>query len=235
MAKHTLPPLPYDVSALEPYIDARTLELHHDHHHASYVKSLNIIVESTPALADKNAVWLLANASKVPEKFRAAIRFNAGGHVNHSLLWRTMSPGGGGLPNGALADAINQSFYSFENFKAKFEKIANQVLGPGWIWLVQERYGDKRLKILTTNGHDNPISQGYLPLLVNDLWEHAYYLKHENRRADYLHHWWSVVHWEEVAERLAQSQEAFTSTRAMNDLLFDSDVVSTPVLLQALK
>lgn len=203
---HLLPPLTYDTSALEPHIDARTMTLHHDMHHAGYVKALNLLLESAPeALQGKTATWLLLNLRQVPENMRVAVRHSAGGHLNHSLLWMAMSPGGGGAPSGPLAEAITDSFGSFDQFKTQFEKAGSALFGSGWVWLVKSRNGDNRLQVITTAGHDNPLMQGYFPLLVNDVWEHAYYLKHENRRPEYLKTWWPVVNWNEAALRLERA------------------------------
>lgn len=198
--KHQLPPLPYEASALEPHIDARTVTLHHDMHHATYVKTLNETLESAPDLQGKSADWLLLNLSQVPEKIRTAVRNNGGGHVNHSLLWKAMAPGDSGRPTGSLAEAINQAFGSFEKFKTRFDEAGAKLFGSGWVWLVKAKDGDK-LQVLTTTGHDNPIMQGHFPILLNDVWEHAYYLKHENRRPEYLKGWWSVVNWKEAQRR----------------------------------
>ena len=203
--KHLLPPLPYEPAALEPYIDARTMMLHHDKHHASYVASLNLALEKFPELQESKAFWLLLNLSKVPEKIRAAVRHSAGGHVNHSLFWRAMSPTGGGAPTGLLAEAIKRDFGGFEAFKARFDDAGAKLFGSGWVWLARAQQDGGRLEVTTTSGHDNPLMQGHFPLLVNDVWEHAYYLKHENRRADYLNGWWSVVNWEEAAGRFEHS------------------------------
>jgi Fe-Mn family superoxide dismutase len=212
MKQHLLPPLPYEASALEPYVDMRTMVLHHDMHHAAYVKALNFALESAPTLPQGgSADWLLLNLIKVPEKIRTAVCHNAGGHVNHSLLWRAMSPDGGGAPSGPLAEAIDRAYGCFDKFKAEFEEAAGKLFGSGWIWLVQAQHGDGKLKILTTSGHDNPLVEGYYPLIVNDLWEHAYYLKHENRRNEYLHGWWSVVNWQEAARRFERFQDASSS------------------------
>ncbi len=209
MKQHLLPPLPYAASALEPHIDTRTMLVHHDLHHASYVEALNRALQAAPTLPQgKSADWLLLNLIKVPENIRTAVRRNAGGHVNHSLLWRAMSPRGGGAPCGPLAAAIDSAFGSFEKFKDKFEKLASELFGAGWIWLVQSQQGDLKLKILTTSGHDNPMADGYCPILVNDVWEHAYYLKHENRRLEYLQGWWSVVDWQEAARRFERAQDS---------------------------
>jgi Fe-Mn family superoxide dismutase len=203
--KHLLPPLPYAHAALEPHIDARTMMLHHDKHHASYVANLNSALEKVPELQGRTATWLLLNPGKVPEKIRAAVRQNAGGHVNHSLFWRAMSPTGGGTPVGLLADAIKRDFGSFEAFKVRFDDAGAKLFGSGWVWLARAQQEGGKLQLTTTSGHDSPLMQGQFPLLVNDVWEHAYYLKHENRRADYLKGWWSVVNWEEAAGRFEQS------------------------------
>jgi Fe-Mn family superoxide dismutase len=203
--KHLLPALPYDHAALEPHIDARTMTLHHDMHHASYVTNLNSALEKYPALREYSALWLLLNPGKIPEDVKASVRNNAGGHVNHSMLWRAMSPDGGGEPTAALADAIKRDFGSFEKFKAKFDEAGTKQFGSGWVWLVRAQQDGGELKVLTTSGHANPLMEGHFPLLVNDVWEHAYYLKHENRRADYLKGWWPVVNWQEAARRFELS------------------------------
>jgi len=205
VSKHLLSPLPYDYAALEPHIDAHTMMLHHDKHHAAYVASLNTALEKFPELHKRTALWLLLNLSKVPEAIRTAVHNNAGGHVNHSLLWRVMSPKGGGVPKGALADAIARDFGSVEQFKTRFAEAGAKLFGSGWVWLAREQKDGGRLQVYTTSGHDNPLMQGHFPLLVNDVWEHAYYLQYENRRADYLNGWWPVVNWEEVARRFERS------------------------------
>lgn len=185
--KHLLPVLPYSASALEPHIDARAMSVHHDMHHAAYVKALNEALASAPeSLHDKSPEWLLLNLAKVPENIRTTVRNNAGGHLNHSLFWRSMSPDGGGAPSGALADAIDQAFGSFEALKTRFDKAGAEHFRSGWIWLVKAQHGHATLQVLTTPGHDTPLTQGYVPLLLNDVWDHAYYLKQENRRPDYL-------------------------------------------------
>ena len=205
LLRHLLPALPYDPAALEPHIDARTVTLHHDKHHASYVEKLNAALEKYPKLHERSAIWLLQNLGQVPEEARTAVRNNAGGHVNHSMLWRAMTPGGGGEPAGALADAINRDFGGVDKFKARFDEAGGKLFGSGWIWLVSTQQDGGKLQVVTTSGHGTPLTQGDFPLLVNDVWEHAYYLKHENRRADYLHNWWSVVNWREAEGRLARS------------------------------
>ena len=200
-ARHVLPALPYAASALEPHIDARTMTLHHDMHHAAYVEALNLALQSAPeSVRKESADWLLLNLDKVPEGIRMAVRNNAGGHVNHSLLWQCMAPDGGVPPSGPLGEAISRSFGSFDEFRIRFEEAGNKLFGSGWVWLVRSKDGDGMLQVITTSGHDNPLADALYPLLVNDVWEHAYYLKHENRRADYLKGWWSVANWK-VAER----------------------------------
>jgi Fe-Mn family superoxide dismutase len=199
--KHLLPPLPYGHAALEPYIDARTMTLHHDKHHASYVEKLNAALEKYPDLHKRSAIWLLLNLDQVPEEARTAVRNNAGGHVNHSMLWRAMSPDGGGEPTGALAEMIKRNFGSFEKFKVQFDDAGEKLFGSGWVWLARAQQEGGKLEVFTTSGHGNPLMQGHFPLLVNDVWEHAYYLKHENRRGDYLKGWWSIANWQEAARR----------------------------------
>jgi Fe-Mn family superoxide dismutase len=205
--KHLLPPLSYGYAALEPHIDAHTMMLHHDKHHASYVTNLNSALEDFPALQERTASWLLLNLGGVPEKIRMAVRHNAGGHINHSLFWRAMSPMGDGAPTGLFADAIRRDFGNFEQFKARFDDAGAKLFGSGWVWLVRMQQDGGKLEVTTTSGHDNPLTQGHFPLLVNDVWEHAYYLKYENRRADYLKGWWSVVNWEEAAGRFERSDQ----------------------------
>lgn len=206
--KHLLPSLPYNHAALEPHIDARTMMLHHDKHHASYVEKLNAALEAFPELQERTALWLLLNLGKVPEKIRAAVHNNAGGHVNHSLMWRAMSPPDGDTPPGPLAVAIDRDFGSFDRFKDRFADAGAKLFGSGWVWLVTQAHEGGRLQVCTTSGHDNPLMQGLFPVLVNDVWEHAYYLKYENRRADYLKNWWPVVNWKEAARRYAHSDRS---------------------------
>ncbi|MEO8302694.1 MAG: superoxide dismutase [Betaproteobacteria bacterium] len=201
---HVLPPLPYAYSALEPCIDAHTMTLHHDKHHASYVEKLNAALAPYAELRRRSAAWLLVNGDSVPELVRAAVQNNAGGHLNHSFFWQSMSPAGGAGPSGPLAVAIDRAFGSFDTFKAHFVEAGAKVFGSGWVWLVasnKKRTDGSDLEIVTTSGHDNPIRQAKRPLLVNDVWEHAYYLKYENRRPDYLTSWWPIVNWKEVARR----------------------------------
>ncbi|MEK6243976.1 MAG: superoxide dismutase [Pseudomonadota bacterium] len=203
---HLLPALPYSHAALEPHIDARTMTLHHGKHHASYVENLNSALKKFPQLRERTAIWLLLNPGKIPEEAQAAVRNNAGGHVNHSMLWRAMSPAGGRAPTGALADAIKRDFGGLEKFKTRFDEAGEKLFGSGWVWLARTQQEGGKLEVLTTSGHGNPLAQGHFPLLVNDVWEHAYYLKHENRRAAYLKGWWSVVNWPEAARRLESSE-----------------------------
>jgi superoxide dismutase, Fe-Mn family len=206
--RHLLPPLPYDAAALEPHIDAQTMRLHHGQHHASYVANLNSALEESPELHERTALWLLLNLSRLPQKIRTTVRNNAGGHVNHSLFWRAMSPASGGTLVGPLADAIKRDFGSLEQFKLRFADTGAKLFGSGWVWLVRTPRDGGRLAISTTSGHDNPMMQDHFPILLNDVWEHAYYLKHENRRADYLKSWWAVVNWPEAARRFERSDQS---------------------------
>jgi len=205
---HTLPILPYAIDALEPHIDALTMQLHHDKHHAGYVDNLNKALAAYPNLQNTTAGWLLQHLDELPSAIRKSVRQNAGGHLNHSQFWCAMTPNGGGVPGGALADAIARDFGGIDSFKAAFEAAAMAVFGSGWVWLVREQRDGGMLKVMTTKGHDNPITQGHFPLLMNDVWEHAYYLKHHNRRADYLREWWVIVNWAEAARRYERSDGA---------------------------
>lgn len=200
---HELPPLTYPFNALEPHIDARTMEIHHDKHHAAYVNNLNNAIKGNAGLESKSAEELIKNLSAVPEGIRNAVRNNAGGHVNHTAFWITMTPGGAKAPTGQLADAINSTFGSLDEFKAKFEAAGVARFGSGWAWLVVSGGGTKELLIVSTPNQDNPISEGHTPILGNDVWEHAYYLNYQNRRPDYLKAWWNVVNWDVVAKRYA--------------------------------
>lgn len=207
--KHILPPLPYDYAALEPHIDARTMSLHYSKHHASYVESLNSALADFPEVQKRTALWLLLNSSKVPKEIRTVVRNNVGGHLNHSLFWRSMCPAAGGTPTGQLADAINHDFGSLERFKSQFNEAGAKLFGSGWVWLARTRPDEGGgLQVYTTSGHDNPLIRGHWPVLVNDVWEHAYYLKYENRRADYLNAWWSIVNWEAIALRFDRSEHS---------------------------
>ena len=199
-APFELPPLPYDYSALEPHIDTETMHLHHDKHHAAYVNNLNKAIEKFPALKNKSLTDLLKNLDQVPTEIRTTVRNNAGGHYNHSMYWMTMSPKGGGQPTGKLATAIQQSFGGFEQFKTAFEEAGASRFGSGWVWLVKSNSG--KLVITTTPNQDAPLAEG-TPVLGNDVWEHAYYLKYRNRRPEYQKAWWNVVNWTEVARRFS--------------------------------
>lgn len=201
--EHLLPALPYDTAALEPHIDAQTMELHHGKHHASYVAKLNAALESLPGLRERSAIWLLCNLEKVPEAARTSVRNNAGGHVNHSMYWRAMSAAGGGAPAGPLADALRRDFGTVQKFKTEFDAAGAKLFGSGWVWLARSRGEGGKLVVLTTAGHDNPLMQDMIPILVNDVWEHAYYLKHQNRRPAYLEGWWQVADWREAERRFA--------------------------------
>jgi Fe-Mn family superoxide dismutase len=196
---YTLPPLPYPTNALEPHIDAQTMEIHHGKHHNAYVTNLNAALEKAPELAGKSLDDLLRNLNSVPESVRTAVRNNGGGHWNHSQFWKTMAPNAGGAPTGKLAAAIDAAFGGFEKFKEAFNAAGAARFGSGWVWLVNE--GGK-LAIMSTPNQDNPLMDGKpAPLLGNDVWEHAYYLKYQNRRPDYLKAWWNTVNWDEVAKR----------------------------------
>ena len=192
-----VPPLPYAPDALEPHIDAQTMSLHHDKHHQAYVDKLNAALEGTEH-ADKPIEEIIANLDAIPEDKRGPVRNNGGGHLNHSMFWSTMSPDGGGEPDGDLAAAIDAAFGSFDDFKERFEAAGVGQFGSGWAWLVVD---GGSLAVTSTPNQDNPISQGKTPLLGNDVWEHAYYLKYQNRRPEYLKAWWNTVDWSEVARR----------------------------------
>jgi Fe-Mn family superoxide dismutase len=196
---HSLPSLPYDVAALEPHIDTQTMQIHHGKHHAAYVNNLNAALEKHPALASKSVEDLVANLSAVPEEIRTAVRNNGGGHVNHTMFWQIMGPGKGGAPTGAIADAIGGAFGSFDSFKEQMNKAGVGRFGSGWAWLVSS--GGK-LSIESTANQDSPLMDGKKAILGIDVWEHAYYLKYQNRRPDYLAAWWNVVNWDEVNKRL---------------------------------
>ena len=201
---HEVPPLPYDYAALEPTIDSQTMHLHHDKHHLAYVTNLNAALEKAPELQGKPAEELLKNLNAVPEAIRTAVRNNGGGHVNHTMFWKIMGPNAGGQPAGEIADAINSTFGDFNTFKEKFNDAGVKQFGSGWAWLVKG--SDGKLAITSTPNQDNPISNGQFPILGNDVWEHAYYLKYQNRRADYLKEWWNVVNWTEVNRRLKEGK-----------------------------
>jgi len=196
-----LPPPPYPTDALEPHIDARTMEIHHDKHHAAYVANLNKAVADFPELGTKSVEELLKDLNAVPEKARTAVRNQGGGDYNHTLFWQMMKKGGGGEPKGDLGQALEKSFGNFDGFKTKFTDTATKVFGSGWAWLVLDV---KDLKIEPGPNQDSPISQGKQPLLGIDVWEHAYYLKYQNRRPEYIAAWFNVINWDFVAERYAK-------------------------------
>ncbi|MHC4338978.1 MAG: superoxide dismutase [Planctomycetota bacterium] len=199
---HELPPLPYAFDALEPHIDARTMEIHHGKHHNAYVTNLNKALETHPELQDKPLEALIADLTRLPDDIRTAVRNNGGGHWNHSLFWTVMGPGKGGAPSGPLADAIASSFGGFDGFKDLFAKAAATRFGSGWAWLIAS--GGK-LEVSSSPNQDNPIMEGKTPILGLDVWEHAYYLNYQNRRPDYIAAWWNVVDWGAVAARFADA------------------------------
>jgi Fe-Mn family superoxide dismutase len=194
---YEVPPLPYDYNALEPHIDEATMKLHHDKHHQAYVDKVNAALEGTE-WADKPIDEVLQNLDSLPSDKQGPVRNNGGGHANHTFFWGIMSPDGGGEPDGALADAINDAFGSFDDFKTEFKNAGVNRFGSGWAWLIHDGSG---LKVTSTPNQDTPVSEGHTVLLGNDVWEHAYYLKYQNRRPDYLDAWWNVVNWAEVAKR----------------------------------
>jgi Fe-Mn family superoxide dismutase len=194
---YEVPPLPYDYDALEPHIDEATMRVHHDKHHQAYVDKVNAALEGTD-WADRPIEEVIRDLSKVPEAKRTAVRNNGGGHYNHTLFWESMSPDGGGQPDGELADAIGSAFGSFDDFKAAVKDAGVNQFGSGWSWLVHDGSG---LAVVSSANQDNPLSDGKTPLLGVDVWEHAYYLKYQNRRPDYIDAWWNTVDWGAVAER----------------------------------
>ena len=196
---HQLPSLPYDAAALEPHIDAQTMQIHHGKHHAAYVNNLNTALEKHPALQDKSVEDLIKGLASVPEDIRTAVRNNGGGHVNHTMFWEIMGPGKGGAPNGAIAEAITATFGGFDAFKEQINKAGVGRFGSGWAWLVES---GGTLSIESTANQDNPLMDGKRPVLGIDVWEHAYYLKYQNRRPDYLAAWWNVINWDAVNKRL---------------------------------
>jgi superoxide dismutase, Fe-Mn family len=197
--KFTLPPLPYAYNALEPYIDARTMEFHHDKHHAAYVKNLNTALEKYPKLQDKSIEDLLRNIDSIPEAIRATIKNNGGGHANHTMYWEIMGPKAGGEPTGKLADEIVTTFSSFTAFQNAFNEAGTKRFGSGWAWLVRTKEG--KLQVTSTANQDSPLMTGDYPIMGNDVWEHAYYLSYQNRRPEYLKAWWQVVNWSAVNQR----------------------------------
>ena len=197
-----LPPLPYDYNALEPYIDTQTMQLHHDKHHQTYVTNLNNALQGQDQFASMAVEDVVRNINQVPENIRTAVRNNGGGHANHSMFWQIMKPNGGGQPSGALANAINSAFGSFDQLKAAFNDAGAKRFGSGWAWLVLDQNG--KLSVTSTANQDSPLMEGLFPVMGNDVWEHAYYLKYQNRRPEYLNAWWNVVNWDEVARRYQQ-------------------------------
>jgi Fe-Mn family superoxide dismutase len=195
---HSLPPLPYDYNALEPHIDEQTMRIHHDKHHAAYVNNLNAALEKHPELSGKSVEDLVKGIHTVPEDIRPAVRNNGGGHINHTMFWEIMGPCKGGEPTGRVGDAIKSSFGDFEKFKAQMNDAGVKRFGSGWAWLID---AGGKLVIESTPNQDSPLMEGKKPLLGIDVWEHAYYLKYQNRRPDYLAAWWSVVNWDAVNKR----------------------------------
>lgn len=198
-----VPPLPYAYDALEPYIDTMTMQLHHDKHHAAYVNNLNAAIEKHNDLQSKSVEELVTQLNSIPEDIRTAVRNNAGGHVNHKMFWQIMSPNGGGEPTGDIAKAINDTFGSFDAFKQQFNDAGTKRFGSGWVWLVRSSQGN--LQIISTANQDSPITDGHRPIIGNDVWEHAYYLKYQNRRPEYLNAWWNVINWDEINRRYAEA------------------------------
>jgi superoxide dismutase, Fe-Mn family len=202
----SLPPLPYDYNALEPHIDEATMRLHHDRHHATYVSNINTALANYPDLQGRDIVDLLYHINDLPEAIRTTMRNNGGGHLNHSIFWATMGPNGGGQPVGALADAINTAFGDFNTFKQRLTAAATAQFGSGWGWLVLD--GSKQLQVISRPNQDAPVMEGLAALVGVDVWEHAYYLKYNNRRADYLAAWWNTINWDSVGKRYDQARGA---------------------------
>jgi Fe-Mn family superoxide dismutase len=205
---HTLPPLPYAPDALEPHVDAQTMQIHHGKHHQAYVTNLNAALDKAPELQDRPLEQLLADLNAVPESVRGPVRNNGGGHWNHSLFWQLMAPNAGGEPGEALGQAITTSFGDFATFREQFKAAAVGRFGSGWAWLVRDGSANGGLRITSTPNQDNPIMEGLRPaqiLLGLDVWEHAYYLRYQNRRPDYIEAWWNVVNWGEVARRMGDA------------------------------
>ena len=199
---HEVPPLPYDYNALEPYIDEQTMHLHHDKHHAAYVTSLNTALEKYPDLQKRRVEDLLRDINSVPEAIRTAVQNHGGGHANHTMFWQIMKPQGGGNPTGAIARVIDDKLGGFQSFKEKFNDNGVKRFGSGWTWLILK---GNSFELISTANQDSPLMQGAYPIMGNDVWEHAYYLKYQNRRADYLNAWWSVVNWEAINQRLQEA------------------------------
>lgn len=195
MSKYELPALPYEFNALEPHFDEQTMIIHHDRHHATYVTNLNAALEGNEELSNKSIEELISNLDAVPENIRTAVRNNGGGHANHSLFWKLLSPNGGGNPSGEVAEAINQAFGSYDKFKEEFTKAATTRFGSGWAWLVVD---NGQLAITSTPNQDSPLMEGKTPILGLDVWEHAYYLNYQNKRPDYISAFYNVINWDEV-------------------------------------
>ncbi|OWY68693.1 superoxide dismutase [cyanobacterium TDX16] len=193
--------LPYANDALEPYIDAQTMQIHHDLHHGTYVNNLNTALQSQPDLQSKSIDELIRDLNSLPEAVRTPVRNNGGGHFNHSIFWTLMAPNAGGEPTGAIAQVISENFGDFENFKTQFNDAGTKRFGSGFVWLVRSAGG--KYEIVSTPNQDNPWTDGHFPIMCNDVWEHAYYLKYQNRRAEYLKQWWNTVNWSEVNNRLS--------------------------------
>ena len=202
---HETPRLPYDYAALEPYISAEIMRLHHDKHHETYVKNLNDALAKHPELESKAAEDLLRDLQSVPEDIRTAVRNNGGGHVNHTMFWRIMKPQGGGDPTGEIAQAIKDAFGDFNSFKEKFNDGGAKQFGSGWVWLVSSGV---KLEITSTPNQDSPLSNKQFPIMGNDVWEHAYYLQYQNRRPEYLKAWWNVVNWDEINKRFSEARRS---------------------------
>ncbi len=200
----TLPDLPYPFNALEPHIDAKTMEIHHDKHHGTYVTKLNAALEKAPSFQGRPIEEILKSLDSIPADVRGAVRNHGGGHLNHSLFWKMLSPKGGGKPAGALSNAIDKSFGSFDSFKEMFVNAATNLFGSGWAWLASDTSG--KLSVVALPNQDSPVSQGLKPLLGLDVWEHAYYLKYQNKRPDYITAFWNIVSWEQVAANLEASR-----------------------------
>ncbi len=200
MTEHVLPKLPYEYNVLEPHIDAKTMEIHHSKHHQAYVNNLNTALKDHPDLQNKTVEELVKNLNSVPEPIRNAVRNNGGGHLNHTFFWQIMGSEKGGEPHGLILEKIKSTFESFEKFKEKLNAAGVSRFGSGWAWLTVDKTG--KLQIESTPNQDNPITEGRIPILGVDVWEHAYYLKFQNKRADYLQTWWNVVNWDEVAQNL---------------------------------
>ncbi len=204
MAEHTLPPLPYAFDALEPHIDALTMQIHHDRHHQTYVTNLNNALKDAPDMQSKSAEQLIKDIESVPDAIKMAVRNNGGGHLNHTLFWEIMTPGGAKEPTGDLATAIMTAFGSLDELKAKVNDAATKRFGSGWGWLVTDTSG--ALSVISTPNQDSPLMEGKTPILGVDVWEHAYYLKYQNKRPDYLAAWWNTVNWDKVAEKYGHAK-----------------------------